>query len=101
MRILLRSTLVLLLLFFSGKAYAQNYNMGNSSISTCSGNFYDSGGNGAGAGANYNNNENYTMTFCSSTPGQCVRLTFTAFNIESGFDYLRIYNGSTTGAPLL
>lgn len=100
MRILLRSTLVLLL-FFSGKAYAQNYNMGNSSISTCSGNFYDSGGNGAGAGANYNNNENYTMTFCSSTPGQCVRLTFTAFNIESGFDYLRIYNGSTTGAPLL
>lgn len=100
MRIFLHATLLLLSLI-SADSIAQNYNMGNSTISACSGNFYDSGGNGNGAGANYRDNENYTMTFCSSTPGQCVRLTFTRFNTESNYDFLRIYNGSSTAAPLL
>lgn len=82
-------------------ATAQNYTMGNSTISACSGNFYDSGGGGNGSNANYSNSENYTMTFCPSTSGQCVRLTFSAFDIESGFDFLRVYNGPSTASPLI
>jgi hypothetical protein len=28
-----------------------------------------------------------------------MRVTFTAFNTESGYDYLYVYNGPTTGSP--
>ena len=81
------------------KSVAQNYNMGNSSVSTCTGNFRDSGGNGIFG--DYGNNENYTMTFCSSIAGQCVRMTFTAFNVENTYDFLYIFNGPNTGSPLI
>ncbi|MFM7900479.1 MAG: CUB domain-containing protein, partial [Bacteroidota bacterium] len=33
--------------------------------------------------------------------GQCVSLNFTSFNIESGFDYLTIYNGPNTASPVI
>ncbi|MBK8365753.1 MAG: gliding motility-associated C-terminal domain-containing protein [Bacteroidetes bacterium] len=71
--------------------------MSNSSVTTCGGSFYDSGG----SGGDYSNNENYTMTFCSANSGQCVRLTFTSFFTEAGFDTLFLYNGPTTGSPLI
>ncbi|MBK9524702.1 MAG: PKD domain-containing protein [Bacteroidetes bacterium] len=87
---------VFLLCLFS-KAIAQNYNMGNANVSTCGGTFYDSGGN---ANA-YSDNETSVMTFCSSTSGQCVRLTFTSFDLETTFDRIRIYNGPNTASPLL
>ena len=87
---------VFLLCLFS-KAIAQNYNMGNANVSTCCGTFYDSGGN---ANA-YSDNETSVMTFCSSTSGQCVRLTFTSFDLETTFDRIRIYNGPNTASPLL
>ena len=88
---------VFLTMLYPGKAHAQNYNMGNSSVSTCGGNFYDSGG----PGGNYGNNQNYTMTICSNTPGTCVRVTFTSFDIENGYDFLYIYNGPNTASPLI
>lgn len=78
-----------------GQTYTLNANLG--SISTCSGNFFDSGG----SGGNYGNGQNFTVTFCSSTPGQQIFLNFSAFNIESGFDFLSIYNGANTAAPLI
>lgn len=74
-----------------------NYNMSNGSISACTGNFYDSGG----AGGSYTNNQNYTFTICPSTPGAQVQVSFTSFNIESGWDFLTIYNGSNTSAPII
>lgn len=83
-------------LSFSAIVCAQNYNMSSSNVSTCAGTFFDSGGNGQ-----YQNNENYTMTFCSSVSGQCVRLAFTSFNTEATFDVMRIYNGPNATAPLL
>src|SRR5687768_12086903 len=89
--------LLLLLLIFSTFSSAQNYNISNSTITTCTGNFYDTGGNGG----NYGNNENLVMTFCSSVSGECIRVNFTSFNLENGFDYLTVYNGATTGAPVL
>jgi hypothetical protein len=39
-----RLQLLYLLFFFSGFVFAQDYNMQNGTISTCSGNFYDAGG---------------------------------------------------------
>ncbi|MHC1776577.1 MAG: S8 family serine peptidase [Lentimicrobium sp.] len=75
----------------------EGYNMTNGTITTCSGTFYDSGG---GSG-NYSNGENYTLTFLPATSGAMVRAAFTAFNTESNYDYLYVYNGTSTSAPLL
>src|SRR5688572_12788318 len=84
-------------LLLTGTLSAQNYNISNSNVSTCSGNFYDSGGNGG----NYGNNETFVMTFCSSVAGDCIRLNFTAFNLEANFDFLTVYNGPNTASPVL
>lgn len=78
-------------------AGAQNYNMNNTSVTTCSGNFYDSGG----SGGNYLNNENFTMTFTAATAGQCLQFTFSSFNLENNFDFLTIYDGPNTGSPVI
>jgi len=64
--------------------------------------YYDPGGTG-----NYGNNNLGTMTFNPSVVGQMVRIDFTAgaFDIEPNgggcYDWIRIYDGTTTGAPLM
>jgi PKD repeat protein len=73
------------------------FNMTNGTITTCTGDFYDSGG----LAGSYQNNENYTETFMPATPGNMMQMTFTSFATESGYDYLRIYDGTTTAAPLI
>ena len=70
--------------------------MTNGTINDCSGNFKDPGNNGQ-----YANNSNFTQTICSSIAGQCVSLTFTSFNIESGFDFLYVYDGATATQNLI
>ncbi|MEZ4798736.1 MAG: CUB domain-containing protein [Flavobacteriales bacterium] len=57
-------------------------------------NFYDSGGNGG----SYLDSQNITTTFTSSVPGQCITVTFSSFSTESGYDYLRIYDGASSGS---
>jgi hypothetical protein len=71
-------------------------NIGNCTANVCSGNFYDSGG----AGGNYGLNESFTQSICSNS-GNCVRVTFTSFNTEAGFDLLTIYDGPTTASPVI
>lgn len=71
--------------------------MANGSITTCMGNFYDPGG----ASGSYANNLNITETFYPSTPGAMMRFTFNSFATEAGYDYLKIYNGTSTSAPLI
>lgn len=66
-------------------------------VNACSGNFYDSGG----PAANYNNSENSVTTICPTSAGQYINVTFNAFNLESNFDNLVIYNGNSTAAPSL
>jgi len=73
------------------------FNMANGSVTTCTGNFYDP----AGPSGNYTNSLNLTETFFPSTPGSAIRFTFNSFATESGYDYLRIYNGTNTSAPLI
>ena len=86
-----------LLLISFGNSVAQVYTISNTTVNTCSGNFFDTGGNNG----NYNNNQNITMTICAGTAGSCVRLTFTSFNLENNYDFLRIYNGPSTAFPLI
>lgn len=88
---------ILFFIVFTMPLSAQNYNMGSGTVNTCSGNFFDSGG---GAG-NYGNNENSSMTFCSSVSGSCIRLLFTTFDLETNADFLSVYDGSSTAAPLI
>ncbi|MCS6917966.1 MAG: CUB domain-containing protein [Chitinophagales bacterium] len=76
--------------------HAQSYNMANSSVTTCGGTFYDSGG----SGANYSDNANLTMTFTSSN-GECLTFTFTSFHTQAGNDILTIYDGPNTSAPVI
>ncbi|MDX9905064.1 MAG: PKD domain-containing protein [Bacteroidales bacterium] len=71
--------------------------MTNGNVTTCIGNFYDSGG----FGGNYLDNEDFTMTFFPTTTGAAIRMNFTSFRTEANYDYLRIYNGTSTAAPLI
>ncbi len=72
-----------------------DFNMTNGTATTCVGTFYDSGG----PGGQYGNNEDYTFTFYPTTAGAMIRASFTAFDTESGYDYLYIYNGPNSSAP--
>jgi len=76
---------------------AQNYNMSTGTVNTCSGTFYDSGGNGG----IYAANELYTYTICPSTPGAKVVLNFSSFNCEANYDIVTIYDGPNTSSPSL
>jgi N-acetyl-anhydromuramyl-L-alanine amidase AmpD len=68
----------------------------NTSSNLCSGTLRDSGGDIA----NYRNAESYTYTI-APTGATSVTLTFSAFNLETNYDYLYLYNGPTTASPLI
>ncbi|MFN0189011.1 MAG: T9SS type A sorting domain-containing protein [Bacteroidia bacterium] len=89
---------IFLIILFASLVYCnscmgQAYNMSDTVITTCSGNFYDSGG----PGGNYTPNENLTMTFVSSN-GNTIKVDFTSFITVYG---MSVYDGSTTNAPLV
>ncbi len=66
-----------------------------STVTTCNGLFYDSGGQAG----DYGNSENYTKTFVSATPGSALQFSFNEFNTEGNYDYLYVYDGGSTSAP--
>ncbi|MGY0393167.1 CUB domain-containing protein [Bizionia sp. KMM 8389] len=63
----------------------------------CGSTFYDSGG----ASGNYTNNENQTTTFYPDSANSPITVTFTSFNLESGYDFLNVYDGPDATYPLL
>ena len=71
----MKHILTLLASIFILSGVAQNYNMNNTNVTSCSGTFYDSGGNGGTYGAS----ETFTKTFCPVTAGDKVQLNFTTF----------------------
>ncbi|MDF3028958.1 MAG: hypothetical protein K0S23_3265, partial [Fluviicola sp.] len=94
--------LTLLIFGFSlsiANSFAQTYNMpgGTNTVSTCSGTFYDSGG----SGSNYGYGQDRTYTICPGVAGNKIRVNFTSFATENGWDYLYIYDGANTSAPSL
>ncbi len=70
---------------------------GSGSTTTCGAQFYDSGG----PSGNYTDNQSGTYTIYPGTAGTKVVATFTQLYIEACCDNLNIYNGNSTGAPLL
>ena len=66
------------------------------SINTCTGTFADSGD----SNGDYGDSESHTMTFCSDQNNQ-ISFTFEHFNTEPSNDVLSIYDGNSTGAPLI
>jgi uncharacterized protein (DUF427 family) len=89
-------TLLLCFLLVTTAMVAQTYNMSNTTVTTCSGNFYDSGG----PTGNYSNNQNITMTFSSGSSAR-VSVSFSSFATETNNDFLWIYDGPSTAYPLI
>ncbi len=69
---------------------------GSNSYTSCSGNIYDPGILG-----DYPNNANGFTTIYPGTPGSFVKLTFNFLTVETCCDYIKIYNGNSTAAPLI
>ncbi|MBL0048984.1 MAG: T9SS type A sorting domain-containing protein [Bacteroidetes bacterium] len=93
---MLKKNLIALCLMITGlnfSSFSQTYNMGNDTVSTCSGIFYDSGG----PLANYYLNQNLTMTFNSSNGN---RLLFNFSSLSTVYN-LNVYDGNTLNAPLI
>lgn len=86
-----------MLFMLIGSIHAQNYSMPGGIVTTCSGNFYDTGG----SGSNYANNQDITTVFAPSTPGAYISFNFTSLNIHLNYDFLYIYDGNSTSAPLI
>lgn len=61
-----------------------------------SGSLTDSGG----SSGNYGNSENCGFTI-KPPAGNPVTLSFTSFNLENGWDYLRVYDGTSSSGTLL
>ena len=73
------------------------FNMANGSVTTCAGDFFDSGG----SAGSYSSNETFVETFYPSSPANMIRFTFSAFSTESGYDTLTIYNGPTSSYAVI
>ncbi len=82
-------------LMLSSFAMAQNVLMQNGSVTQCSGVFYDSGG----ASGDYSNGETLVLTLCPDGPGKKMQIDFTTFNIESGQDYIEVFDGDNLASP--
>lgn len=73
-----------------------NMTNGSATLNDESWNFFDSGG----IGASYSSSENYTYTF-STEEGYRLKVEFSAFNTESGYDFLKIYDGVDATGTLI
>ncbi len=75
-----------------------------SSTAFCSGTTTLTGNSGTitdGSGSQYYDNNANCKWLIKPSGASSVKLTFTAFNTESGADYVKVYNGETTSSPLL
>lgn len=68
---------------------------GTTTLTSNTGTITDGSGNG-----DYSNNANCKWLI-KPTGGGSIKLTFSAFNTESNYDFVKIYNGETTSSPLL
>lgn len=64
---------------------------------TCNATFLDPGG----LGAEYPNNQDRVHTICPDTSGKDISIAFTAFDLETNFDFLYVYSGTDTSGTLL
>ena len=71
------------------------YMMQDGTVETCRAFFYPSAYTG------YHSNEDYTLTFLPDTQGNKISVNFLSFSTEANYDWLEIYDGSSTDAPLI
>ncbi len=83
---------------FSLSGFSQTYLISTGgTVTSCSGDFFDSGNSGAA----YGNNENFTMTIhAPSAPNTHIKMIWNNFDVEPG-DTLYVYDGSSVAAPLI
>ena len=70
---------------------------GFASTSDMTGTIKDSGG----IAANYSNNEDCYFLIAPGYPSASITLTFSVFDTEPSWDYLRVYDGTDTSGVLL
>jgi gliding motility-associated-like protein len=90
--------LILLVSSAFNEVNAQIYNIeteNGTTVSACVGAFTDSDGYDGNV---YNPGESFMVTFCSSTPGDCLEMDFTQFNIPDGQDWLYVWDGADTAS---
>lgn len=73
-----------------------NNNPSVTTYTTLNGNFYDSGG----ASGDYNDDER-SLYLINPPNASSLTVTFNSFNLETNWDYLYIYDGVSTNAPLI
>jgi N-acetyl-anhydromuramyl-L-alanine amidase AmpD len=73
-----------------------NNNTPTTNFTSLNGTLYDSGGQNG----DYTNDER-KLYLISPTNASSLSITFTSFNLETNWDYLYIYDGSTTTSPLI
>lgn len=78
----------------SENAY-QTENMFLTDDDWCGKTFTDSGG----LTGDYSNSENFVKTFYPDSAGQKLKLTFTSFNLEEGYDFMTVKNGPNISSP--
>lgn len=64
--------------------------------SVCNGTLFDDGGQNA----NYSDNSSRQITIVGN-PGDVIKLTFTSFDMEKDYDYLKIYKGYGNSGPIV
>lgn len=75
----------------------QSEYVGSCLVTNCGPSTYTDNG---GAGANYANSiDMIYRVFCPSIAGNCMMVTFNAFDTEAGWDYLQVKNGPTQNSP--
>ena len=74
---------------------AEAYNMQNGTITTCDAMFYDDGG----PNSDYGNNRDFTLTFMPASEGGIIEVVFQSFETETNYDWLYVYDGTSTSAP--
>ncbi len=85
------------MLISGSKAQNPIYNMSNLTVTDCKGTLLDS--EAGASGTTYANNENFVFTI---NTGGTITMTFVGtFEVDSGFDFLKIHNGPDTNSPLL
>lgn len=94
-------TLVLANTRLNAQNYLLNASSNGTTINTCTGNFYDSGG----PSGNYTASQNFTITFCpDNSTGLHIVFNFSQFDIDDnilGADNLIVYDGPNTASPIL
>lgn len=65
-------------------------------IQACDINFMDPGGVN-----DYTINQDITQTISPLIPGDVIKVSFTSFSLEEGYDFLYVYDGPTTASPLI